>query len=191
MNRLLLLATVLPLMVQADPAFKTKDWRCTTERTVGIDVSQNLKPVNFTDREEYRIVNLETVLGSFDERDRGYILEFVDFEASRGQPDDVALIRPVSSDPAIPFSWSGCRIYNRKGREVGEYSGARDRTYESHQQIQCGLNDFHFNSLTGRFTTMTRGRWEDQNDAGEHFLNSSLDNWDYSFGFGTCEPYFD
>ncbi|MDA7595878.1 hypothetical protein N8723_03840 [Luminiphilus sp.] len=180
-------------------AIDVQHWRCKAERTVGVDVSNDLRPANFTNRNEYRILPVESVLEKVGERLHEVINESIERQRVIDEADEFAftdgyaLMRTVSSDPKNPFSWNVCSVNEYRARlEDAEYGNYTILKHPAYQTFTCEYDRFDFVTLSKRFTRNTQGNWRYGGKDGMHLTEKGVeaDN-DYSFEFGTCEPYYD
>ena len=187
-----LFAVTLPLMGQAE----VEPWRCKTEKSVGVDISEDLRPANWSNRPEYRIVPAEDVLSKFEGADAGYLRDLRDnFAAQAHKVSGHAFIRRVSDDPKSQWSWRACTVSHTDAHEEADTFEMGDLgktlTYPSYSTYACANGDFRLNTLTKRFHKAVWGNWITLDEKSKSIFWENLTSDDYSFDFGTCEKYYD
>lgn len=197
MKRLIGIASMF-IAVNAS-AIDVQHWRCKTERTVGVDVSNDLRPANFSDRNEYRILPVESVLEKVGEQFHDVINESIERRRAIDEADEFsftdgyALMRSVSSDPKNPFLWEVCSVNEYSARpEERKYGNTTVLKNPAYQVFECEYDRFDFVTLSKRFTRTTQGQWGYSGKDGMHLTQKDVKaDSDYVFEFGTCEPYYD
>lgn len=177
-------------------AIDVQHWRCKAERTVGVDVSNDFKPTNFTDRNEYRILPVDAVLKPMDDIDRE-LLEMLLRNAQEQDEgissiDGYALARSLLESPMSAFSWEICTVNEASAKlEKETFDDMTFFPHPAYQSIECDSSGLDFSTLTKRFVRSVKGQWRNADDDGRHVLvDTDADN-DFWFEFGTCKPYSD
>jgi hypothetical protein len=162
-------------------------WRCKAEEVVGVDVSDDLRPVRFSNRPEYRIVPAAELRSRFRVNDDARLMLAEDAEA---------YIRTTEDNPDSLFSWSRCNVWRRK-----EYDGNSeelrsalmgDKAHPAHAVYRCSSEwsdeTFVLNTHTRRFHSFILGNWH---EGDENMYHENVVASDYVLYFGTCKPYYD
>ena len=196
-----LFALALPLVGQAE-ALQQVPWRCKTERTVGVDVSENLRPVNFSTRNEYRIMPMDKLMEKFSSEEqfsrdryaRDYFERRAKFEKEDSPGIGVAFIRDVSQNPDTYTSWRSCSVYSHDAYKDGEneYISGR-RSHPGYLAYVCIdiIGELKFVTLSRKFTVEWSGQWTRTDSEGNNLFIKDATSDDYAIEFGTCEPYYD
>jgi len=180
-----LLAILLLTTTLSASAEDLKPWRCVTDRTVGVDVSDDLRPTNFIDKPEFRIVPASTLLARFKDNERA-IRNFRE-KIARQDRDTVAFIRPVEHSPDNWAIWMPCSVSIHGAYPSFKNPSVTDPPYNYYEcKYVLGGHDLFFHTTTGRFYTISGTDWI-YGDKG----NMGGGAGDASFGFGTCTPYYD
>ena len=162
-------ALITAVLLTTAWAYSTEasQWRCVTEKKVGVDISDDFRPANlYLGREEFRVMDKESVLELYKVDPSEHLFpQHYDMDF---------LVRKVWSDPKNHQSWFGLdsNIAN-VGLEDAKWSSDLTKTF---------FGSFIFHVESGRFQFMKEGgyAWGGPEEGG-----------DPSFSFGTCRPYYD
>ena len=198
---ILLFALALPSIGQAE-ALQQVPWRCKVDRAVGVDVSENLRPTNFSNRSEYRIMPMDNLMEKFsseeellsDQIARKYLERQAEFvKENFSLVDGVAFFRDVS-EPDVYLAWRSCKVYSEEAYKEGDSQYDPDkRSHPAYLAYQCGssFRKLTFVTLSRKFTVETSGAWERTDSEGNNLFRKGQTSDDYAIEFGTCEPYYD
>ncbi len=182
-----LLAILLLTTTLSASAEDLKPWRCVTDRTVGVDVSDDFRPTNFIDKPEFRIVPASTLLAKVKAKGDEFAVSHLREDIARQDKDAVAFIRRVEDSPDNVFLWMPCAVSIYGADPSLTNPSVTDSPYNYYEcKYVIGGLELFFQTTTRRFYTIGGTDWiyGDEGSMGG-------EAGDAAFGFGTCTPYYD